>query len=230
MNTISELATFKGNEDARKIFGLYENVVNKSLPDSERAEKIVAYLSDAAFDFYFDRFTLNNAPTEQAKDYVLLKKVILEMFSSQKTESEIMREALTFPYNGGDIPAFLSRADKVFNQAKLGDNIKFELLRDALKSDQMFFQFVLFKRSKNYEGIMKACLEDAENIKTLDGTTTSIFQQTKKFDKDTKEAKIDELRKPVENIHLMMIKQLRQAPKQAETICHKCGKKGHYAS
>ena len=48
-------------------------------------------------------------------------------------------------------------------------------------------------------------MEYPENIKMLDGTTTSIFQQTKKFDKDAKETKIDELCKQVENLHLMMM-------------------------
>ena len=68
MNTPIELNTFESSKDARKFFYLYENVVNKSLPDRKRAEKIVVYLSDAVFDFYFDRFTLENAPTKEAKD------------------------------------------------------------------------------------------------------------------------------------------------------------------
>ncbi len=146
-----------------------------------------------AFDFYFDRFTLDNAPTEDAKDYGLVKKVMLEKFSTQRTKPEIMREALTLQYDGRDIPNFLSRADKVYNQAKVGDNVKFELLRGALKSDQMFFQFVLFRGSKNYEGMKKTCLEYVENIRMTDGTAAPIFQQTKKFDKNPKETKIDEL-------------------------------------
>ena len=98
------------------------------MSDSERAEKIVAYLIDAAFDFFFDRFTLDNAPNEEAKGYNLVKKVMLENFSIQKTESEIMREALNLQYDRGDIPSFLSRPDKVYNQAKVGENVKFELL------------------------------------------------------------------------------------------------------
>ncbi len=125
------------------------------MPESERAEKIVAYLSGAAFDFYFDRFTLNNAPTEEAKEYSVVKKVMLEKFSIQKNESEIMREALTLRYDGGDTTTFSSRADKVYYQAKVGENVKLELLRDALKSDKMFFQFILFRGSKNYEDIKK---------------------------------------------------------------------------
>ncbi len=51
MNIPCELTTFKGSEGTWKFFYLYENVVTKSLLDSERAEMIVAYLSDAAFDF-----------------------------------------------------------------------------------------------------------------------------------------------------------------------------------
>ncbi len=212
MKTPSELTTFKGSEDARKLFYLFENVVTKSSPDSERAEKILIYLRDAAFDFYFDRITLDNARIEEANDYVLVKKVMLRKFSTQKPEPEIMREALTLQYEGEDIPTFLPRADMVYNRAKVGLNVKVELLRDALKSDQMGFQFVLFKGSKDNEGIRKACLEYAETIKMLDVTTTSISQKTKKFDKDPKESKIDELCNQVENLHLMMMKQPRQAP------------------
>ena len=115
----------------------------------------MAYLSDAAFDFYFDRFTLDNTPTEEAKDYGLVQKVMLEKFSNQKNESEIMREALILQYGGRDIPTFFSRSDEVYNQAKVGENVKSGLLRDALKFDKMFFQIVLFKRSKNYESIKK---------------------------------------------------------------------------
>ena len=119
MNIPSELITFEGTEDARKFFYLSENVVKKSLPDIEKAEKIVAYLTGAAFDIYFYRFTSDNAPTEEANDYEVVKKVILEKISIQKTDSEIIRDALSLRYDGGDIPTFLSRADKVYSQAKV---------------------------------------------------------------------------------------------------------------
>ena len=95
MNNLSELITFKGTEDARNFFYRYENVVTKSLPEIEKAEKIVAYLTGAAFNFYFDRFTLDNGPIDEAKDYAVGKKVMLEKLSIQKAESEIMRDALS---------------------------------------------------------------------------------------------------------------------------------------
>ena len=40
MDIPSDLMTFNGNEDARKFFYLYENVVTEGLPEKERAEKL----------------------------------------------------------------------------------------------------------------------------------------------------------------------------------------------
>ncbi len=51
----------------------------------------MVYLSGTAFDFYFDSFTIDNSPTQEAKDYGIVEKVMLEKFSTKKTESEIMK-------------------------------------------------------------------------------------------------------------------------------------------
>ena len=59
MITLSELITFNNTEYTRKFFYLYENVVMKTFPDIEKVERIVAYLTGAAFYFYFDRFSFN---------------------------------------------------------------------------------------------------------------------------------------------------------------------------
>ncbi len=48
---------------------------------------------------------------------------MLEKFSTQNFESEIMREPLTRQYEGRDVPKFFSRAEKVYNQAKVEDNV-----------------------------------------------------------------------------------------------------------
>ena len=98
----------------------------------------MAHQSGVAFDFFFDRFTLDNAPSEEPKEFIAAKKVMREKFSTQKAESYIIREALTLRYDGGDIPTSSSRADKVFNQATVDENMKFGLLRDALKSIRRF--------------------------------------------------------------------------------------------
>ena len=67
----------------------------------------MAYLTKAAFGFYFDRFTLGNARTEYARDNGLVRKVMLEKFWTQKIESKIVREALKIRYYGEDISTFL---------------------------------------------------------------------------------------------------------------------------
>ncbi len=64
----------------------------------------------------------------------------------------------------------------------------------------------------------------------MDGSAVSLFKQIKKFDTDPKEHKVDELCKQIENLLFMMMKQPRQAPKQAEPLCYKCGKTCPYAS
>ena len=90
-NDPSALITFKGAGDARRLFYFYENVVTKSLPESERDEQIVLYLNGTAFGFYFDRVYIYNTLTERAKDDGIVKELILEKFRTQKTETEIMR-------------------------------------------------------------------------------------------------------------------------------------------
>ena len=122
--------------------------MTKDLPDKEKAGKIVAYQAGTAFDFYFHRFTMYVGPTDEAKDYSKVKGVMLEKFSVRKTESEIMKEAISLEYGGGDIQNFLTRADNSCLQAKLNEQVKSRLLRDSLKSDQMLQQFVLFGSEK----------------------------------------------------------------------------------
>ncbi len=99
-----------------------------------------------------------------------------------------------------------------------------------MKPDQMVFQFVLFRRSKTYEGIKKACLEYVENIKMMESSAIPIFQKVKKIEKDSKDNKIDELCKQIQNLNLMIMQQPRRALKQREAVCCKYGKKDHYAS
>ncbi len=59
----------------------------------------MAYQSGVDFDFLFDRFTQDNVPSEEPKGFIAAKKVMREKFSTQKTESDIIREALTHRYD-----------------------------------------------------------------------------------------------------------------------------------
>ena len=89
------------------------------------------------FDFDFDLFTMNNCPTDEANDCDSIKGVMLEKFSVRKIESEIMEEAISLYYYGGNIQTFFTKAGKLYSQAKFNEQAKFGLLGDFLKSDQM---------------------------------------------------------------------------------------------
>ena len=78
-------------------------MVTKGLPDKENLKKILAYLAGTAFDFYFDHFTMDNGPTDEAKGYGKFIGLILEKFSVRKTEFQIMKEAIFLEYDGEDI-------------------------------------------------------------------------------------------------------------------------------
>ena len=92
---------------------------------------------------------MDNGPKDETKDYGKVKEVMLEKFSVRKTESEIMKQAISLEYDGGDIQTFLTRADKLYSEAKFNEQAKFGLLRDSLKSDQMLLQFVLSRGAKS---------------------------------------------------------------------------------
>ncbi len=64
---------FKREEDAGKFFYLYENVVRKGLPDNVQAGKMVPYLCGETLDLYFERFTMDNVFTLEAKNYRIVK-------------------------------------------------------------------------------------------------------------------------------------------------------------
>ena len=102
---------------------------------------------------------MDNGPTDEAKDYGKVKEVMLEKLSVRNTESEIMKEVTSLEYDGGDIQKFVTRADKLYLQAKFNGRAKFRLLRDSLKSDQMLLQFVLFRGAKNYNEMKQACVK-----------------------------------------------------------------------
>ena len=133
----------------------------------------MAHLPGTAFDFYFDRFTVDSDPTNKVKDYVEAKSVMLESFSVRKIESQIMKEAISLEYDDGDIQAFLTRAHKLYSQAKFKKQSKFGLLRDFPKSDRMSLQFMLVRGAKSYNEIKKACIEYSDNRKIVAGPVTN---------------------------------------------------------
>ena len=107
---------------------------------------------------------MDSGPTDEAKDYGKVRVVMLEKFSVQKTESEIMEEAIFLEHDGGDIQNFRTRAYNLYSQAKFNDQAKSGLLRDSSKSGQILLEFVLFRGARKYNEINQACVEYSYNL------------------------------------------------------------------
>lgn len=43
-------------------------------------------------------------------------EVMLDKFLTKKTEAEVMKEAVTLLYDGGDITSFIAKADKFYSR------------------------------------------------------------------------------------------------------------------
>ena len=70
----------------------------KTETGEEKADNLVAYSDGEAFEYYFDNFTEDNAPNEEAGSSQKVKEALLENFCAKKTEAEVMREAVKLVY------------------------------------------------------------------------------------------------------------------------------------
>ena len=161
-----------------------------------------------------------------------MKDAMLKKFTTQKSEAEIMRDAISLLYDGRDLHVFLTKAEIIHKQAKFNAQAKYVLLREALQGDYNLLQFVLFRGAKNYDEVKKYCLEYAGNQKMM-GMKNNDPQdvQTKGHmnRKRPEDSRIDELCRKVENLHWMFSKPTRP-PRPTEPFGYECIKKGHFAS
>ncbi len=137
----------------------YENIAIRNPPNSDEADTIVDYLIVAIIDLYFDCLKSDNNHTEEAEDYELLDKMILQNFSTEKTLSGIMNDSLTLRYHERDIYTFLERSNKVYSHAQNGDYVKIEVLENDIHEYQNFRNFLLFRGTKDYKSIKEECLK-----------------------------------------------------------------------
>ena len=75
-----------------------------------------------------------------------MKGALLEKFSSKKTETEVLNEAMNLVYKGVNVKEFFVKARKLYKEAKFNDQAKFRLVREAIKFDQ-----VILRKADTYE-------------------------------------------------------------------------------
>lgn len=75
---------------------------------------------------------------------------MLKKFSTQKSEGEIIKNAISMSYDGENIASFLAKTDEVENQAKFNREETFGLVRESLSGYRMILLFVSFRSAKDY--------------------------------------------------------------------------------
>ena len=64
---------FNAKKDAKKLFSVCENPVFKTKTEIEKAHNVKTYLDGEVLKYYFDNFTEDNAPNEEARSLQELK-------------------------------------------------------------------------------------------------------------------------------------------------------------
>ncbi len=229
---------FDGKEDAKKFFYVYENVLIMGKTDEEKEDRLVAHLNAEAFENYFDHFTDKKAPTEEAKSFQLVKKAQLEKFSTKKTESETMKEAVNLTYKGEDFK-LLVRASKLYKEANFNDGMRHGMIMEAIKSDEILLQFVLLRKVSTFDCVKDTCLEDAEHQKmySIPKGVTAKLAGVFELEHDINSQGIDDealnktdiLCKKFGDLSLLITKS-KPKPNIQDIISHKCKKPSQYAS
>ncbi len=63
--------------------------------------------------------------------------------------------------------SFLTREEKADKQANFNDQAKFGMFHEALKSDLLLLQFMLFRGAKDYEELKSYYADDTVNQKMM---------------------------------------------------------------
>ena len=131
---------------------VYENVLMMGKTNEEKPGRLVEHLNPEAFKYYFDNFMEENAPTNAANPFEVVKKALLEKFSTKNTESETMEEAMNLSYQGEDVKEFFVKTSNLYKEANLNEGTKHGIIMEAIKSDQNLLHFVLLRKVRTFEG------------------------------------------------------------------------------
>ena len=196
----------------------------------EKALALVRYLAEDAFSFYLETFTEGDELKEEGKDYATVKSAMLAKYSKQKSEAEIIQDAVDLRYNGSDVQSFFREAERSYTDAGFNSMAQFGLVMKAIKSDQKMLEFVLVRGDDSFEKVKKSCLDYERNQKLHDlGSSTSGSSCRKEKTDPT----MEDLCEQMKQMQLMMAKLEKKSvpPKSSrEPYCWKCKKTGHYAA
>ena len=105
---------------------------------------------------------------------------MLSKYSKQKTEAEIIQEAVDFRSSGSNVQNFFRDAMKLYAEAGFNNMAQYGLVMKAIKSDQNMMELVLVRGDDTFEKVKKSCLGYERNQKLHDLCGSSSNSNNKK--------------------------------------------------
>eukprot|EP00171_Calliarthron_tuberculosum_P005040 IDg5040t1 len=148
---------FNGDNDARKFFFVFENIFEKSSSDEEKATRVVGYLTQKAFEFYYETFVREGIRRPESSVYSTVKAALLAKFGfPSRSQYSVIKEAATLKFCEGDIDVFVSKAEKLYREAGFNDCTMRGFILDAFSTHTDLKQFLLLRGADSFDDIRKA--------------------------------------------------------------------------
>ena len=227
---------FTGKGDWDEFLFTYELVEMRGKSDEDMALALPAYLAGDAFKYYREEFSKDNAITEEGRSFSFVKIKMTEKYAAKMTIAEATVEAVNLKFEDGDMKKFLEKADELDEMSGFKDDAKYGLLKKAVEGDKELLKFTVLRSAKTYAAVRKACIEYADNPNVFE-----IAEENKQETKKEKQDDIEELRRELANMKIMLTKQQRtlerpnnrynnQLNGKEPLICTYCRKFGHTES
>ena len=147
------------HEDVKGFFFKYELVEMSEKTDDEKSMSLVSYLEGEALQFYLEMFTEGSQVTEDGKIYSNVKSKITAKYSKEKSDAEIIQDAVDLKYSGSDVQAFFRKAEKLYQKAGFGEKAQYGMILKAIKTNKKMLDFVLVRGDESFEMVKESCLQ-----------------------------------------------------------------------
>ena len=112
---------FNDKKGAKRFFYVYRNVVMKDKTEKDKADNIIAYLDDEAFEYYFENFIYDIALNKEPRSLQKVKTEKSVKFSAKKTGAEVMKEEVNLAYKCGNVIKFSMKASYLQKEVNSND-------------------------------------------------------------------------------------------------------------
>lgn len=198
---------------------------------SEKAFELLSYLDEAAFEYFFEKFTVDGAINDAGKDFAQVKKAFLEKFFKKEEPQDVICEATDAVLDPNDLLLSMNRLDSVYSRAGFNDEAKFGFLRVAVMKIPAVATFAMYRGVSSYMDLKKAVKDFDSGMRAFHAVSKDTERSAGTWlgnqeEKDMKllvrpdarvqnmEAKIDTLADQMSSLTLLMKKGQEGSPKE----------------